>query len=602
MNFKGSITKRLTLIIVLVTLLTGVLGYGSFLFWYMNNQYDRALNLSKTVGLVLGQDIAKLILLNDVSASADISSSLSSFSNLNSMVLYKLDGKPILQYSKNNKSFVADALPKNKKELIIEKNLLTLYIKAEYKKSHLGFVQLKFEIESLINIFIKNIQALLFIFIFSLVISIVLAIFFARKFTEPILKLVSFLEKVDSSESLNRRINIENQNNEYGKLYQEVNTMLNRIQQSHDKLKIAAATFQTQSGILIANKDEEILQVNKAFTKITGYKPEDTIGKKPNILQSGLHSKEFYKQMSESLKTNGVWSGEINNRHKNGKIVNEYLTIHTVLDESNELKYYVASFIDLTTQKKTEAKLIEKENQLVQKTKMAIMGEMIENIAHQWRQPLSAISTVSTGLILKKELDMVTDKEEEISDLKRVNDIVLYLSNTINDFRSFFKPDKEEKFFNAKDSYSKVFNIISSKFSTLNINVVENLEDVQIKGLENELMQVILNILNNAKDALCENENIERKLIFVKIYKKRSDLVFTITDSAGGIPKENINKIFDPYFTTKDSDGTGIGLNMSKEIIEKHMSGKLKVRNLNFIYEESNYKGACFIIKLPLKD
>ena len=601
MNFKGSITRRLTLIIVLVTLLTGALGYGSFVFWYMNNQYDRALNLSKTVGLILGQDIAKLILLNDVSASADISSSLNSFSNLNSMVLYKLDGKPILQYSKNNKSFLADKLPKNKKELLVEGTILTLYIKAKYERTHLGFVQLKFKIESLLDIFLKNIQGFFIISLTSLIISYFLAIFFASKFTRPILKLVRFLEKIDFTDSLNRRIEVLNENNEYGKLYKEVNKMLNRLQLSHEELKIAAVTFETQSGILITDKDENILKVNKAFSQITGYKTKDIIGKKPNLLQSGFHSKEFYKQMRNSLNNNGIWSGEINNRHKNGKIVNEYLTIHTVLDDSNNLKYYVASFLDLTSQKKTEEKLIEKENQLVQKTKMATMGEMIENIAHQWRQPLSAITTITTGLLIKKELNMEIQREEEIEDLNKVNDIVLYLSDTIDDFRSFFKLDKEERVFNVKDSYARVFNIISSKFSALSIKVIEDLEDVQIRGLENELMQVILNILNNAKDALSENKSADKKFVFVKIYKKDSTLVFRITDTAGGIPKEYINRIFDPYFTTKDNDGTGIGLNMSKEIIEKHMKGKLKVRNLSFEHESLKYKGACFIIKLPIK-
>ena len=130
LQYKGSIKKRLIGIIVSITLLTGLIGYSSFLYWYINNQHDRALNLSKTIALILGQDVAKLILLNNISAAADISDSLKSFSNLNSMVLYKLDGKAILQYSKNNKNFVADKFKNNmpNKELSLNKNIIKINI------------------------------------------------------------------------------------------------------------------------------------------------------------------------------------------------------------------------------------------------------------------------------------------------------------------------------------------------------------------------------------------------------------------------------------------------------------------------------------------
>ena len=601
MQYKGSIKKRLIGIIVSITLLTGLIGYSSFLYWYINNQHDRALNLSKTIALILGQDVAKLILLNNISAAADISDSLKSFSNLNSMVLYKLDGKAILQYSKNNKNFVADKFKNNmpNKELSLNKNIIKINIDANYQDKKLGYIQLNFEVETLIDIIKKDIFVLISILVFTLILSYLMAIAYARKFTNPILDLVNFLEKVELTDSLNKRTKTE-EDNEYGKLYDEINRMLERIESSHKILKIAAVTFETQNGITITDKDQKILLVNKAFSKITGYTSDEVVGLTPKILKSGMHDKEFYDEMRESLNNKHIWIGEINNKHKDGSILNEQLTIQTILDDNNDVLYYVASFLDITLQKEMENKLKEKEILLIQKSKMAAMGEMIENIAHQWRQPLSLISVVSSTLLLQKKLDMHIPKDEECEQLTKIGDTVNYLSQTIDDFRSFFKEKKLKENFLLEDSYKKVLNLMSSNFKAMQIDVIENIENVEIETFENELIQVIMNILTNAKDVLLSKGNDFRKLIFIEIYKENDKSIFSIKDNAGGIPIENIEKIFEPYFTTKGDEGTGIGLHMSKEIIQNHMNGELKVENSTFDYQGEEYKGAKFTIILPL--
>ena len=601
LQYKGSIKKRLIGIIVSITLLTGLIGYSSFLYWYINNQHDRALNLSKTIALILGQDVAKLILLNNISAAADISDSLKSFSNLNSMVLYKLDGKAILQYSKNNKNFVADKFKNNmpNKELSLNKNIIKINIDANYQDKKLGYIQLNFEVETLIDIIKKDIFVLISILVFTLILSYLMAIAYARKFTNPILDLVNFLEKVELTDSLNKRTKTE-EDNEYGKLYDEINRMLERIESSHKILKIAAVTFETQNGITITDKDQKILLVNKAFSKITGYTSDEVVGLTPKILKSGMHDKEFYDEMRESLNNKHIWIGEINNKHKDGSILNEQLTIQTILDDNNDVLYYVASFLDITLQKEMESKLKEKEILLIQKSKIAAMGERIENIAHQRRKPLSLISVVSSTLLLQKKLDMHIPKDEECEQLTKIGDTVNYLSQTIDDFRSFFKEKKLKENFLLEDSYKKVLNLMSSNFKAMQIDVIENIENVEIETFENELIQVIMNILTNAKDVLLSKGNDFRKLIFIEIYKENDKSIFSIKDNAGGIPIENIEKIFEPYFTTKGDEGTGIGLHMSKEIIQNHMNGELKVENSTFDYQGKEYKGAKFTIILPL--
>ena len=599
LQYKGSIKKRLIGIIVSITLLTGLIGYSSFLYWYINNQHDRALNLSKTIALILGQDVAKLILLNNISAAADISDSLKSFSNLNSMVLYKLDGKAILQYSKNNKNFVADKFKNNmpNKELSLNKNIIKINIDANYQDKKLGYIQLNFELETLIDIIKKDIFVLISILVFTLILSYLMAIAYARKFTNPILDLVNFLEKVELTDSLNKRTKTE-EDNEYGKLYDEINRMLERIESSHKILKIAAVTFETQNGITITDKDQKILLVNKAFSKITGYTSDEVVGLTPKILKSGMHDKEFYDEMRESLNNKHIWIGEINNKHKDGSILNEQLTIQTILDDNNDVLYYVASFLDITLQKEMESKLKEKEILLIQKSKMAAMGEMIENIAHQWRQPLSVISTVATGAKLKKELGLLKD-DDFYETMNIINNSSQHLSNTIDDFRNFFNNDKEVVLFNIDIPIEKVLYLISTKLKNRNITVIKNCKEIFVTGLENEFIQVILNIINNAMDAF-ENKKNNHKFIFIDAYKEKNNVLIKIKDNAGGIEKNIIDRVFEPYFTTKHkSQGTGIGLYMSLEIIKKHMNGNLTVCNKNYTYKNIEYSGAEFIIEIP---
>jgi len=174
------------------------------------------------------------------------------------------------------------------------------------------------------------------------------------------------------------------------------------------------------------------------------------------------------------------------------------------------------------------------------------------------------------------------------------------LSDTINDFKNFFNPNKEKNKFNIKYSYKKSLSLSNSKLKELNIQIIENTNNIIINGLENELIQVLMNILNNAKDALSLSINNE-KFIFVDIYEKDNNATISIYDNAGGISENIINKIFEPYFTTKHkSQGTGIGLYMSNEIISKHMNGQIIVSNKEFIYNNQPYKGALFKITIPL--
>lgn len=237
---------------------------------------------------------------------------------------------------------------------------------------------------------------------------------------------------------------------------------------------------------------------------------------------------------------------------------------------------------------------------LFQQSKMASMGEMIGNIAHQWRQPIAIISMWANNIIA--DVDM---QEINLVELKKyatkINEQTSHLSQTIDDFRNFFLPNKEKQTFTLKNSIDKTINLLSASFKAHNIEVIKEIEDVEITTLENELTQALLNIIKNSKDVLVKLDTKTKKLIFIKIYTDKEYLIIEIIDNGGGVPKEIKHKIFEPYFTTKHkSQGTGIGLYMTSAIINKHLNGKIYADNITYDFNSNKYKGAKFKIVLPL--
>lgn len=240
-----------------------------------------------------------------------------------------------------------------------------------------------------------------------------------------------------------------------------------------------------------------------------------------------------------------------------------------------------------------------KEALLYQQSKMASMGEMLGNIAHQWRQPLSMISTCATGTKLQNEMGIITEKEIN-EGFDTINNTAQHLSQTIEDFRTYFNPkNNKESIFDVEKSIQKVLSLVKAQFLNNEITIVKNTTSVKIESLENELIQALVNILNNSRDALLENNINEKRYIFIDLYKKGNFIIIEIYDNAKGISKEIIQKVFEPYFTTKhQSHGTGIGLYMTQDIIVKLLDGKIEALNKEFIYKKTKYTGACFKITL----
>ena len=250
-----------------------------------------------------------------------------------------------------------------------------------------------------------------------------------------------------------------------------------------------------------------------------------------------------------------------------------------------------------------EVKLSQKKSSIIfHQAKLVSMGEMIGNIAHQWRQPLSAISTIASGLNFNIELGNNT-QEDTIDGLNRIVKTTKHLSQTIDDFRDFYKCDKQEKEFNFSKSIESCLGIVHASLSDSYIQIICDLdESINIFAYENELKQAILNILHNSKDAIIESfVEEENRAIFIELKKDKDKAVLVIKDNAGGIDDSIITKVFDQNFTTKEKKGgTGIGLYMSKQIVEEHLRASLYVRNDYTVYKDKSYKGAAFIIEIEL--
>ena len=336
-----------------------------------------------------------------------------------------------------------------------------------------------------------------------------------------------------------------------------------------------------------------ILSASEAFCKISEYSKDELIGHTHGLVRHPDMPNELYSDMWKTLNKNKEWYGIIKNRKKNGGFYWVKVVISPVFNIFNKKIGYSSVRIDITDAKRFEElnktleerikKEIEKsrnkDKQLLQQSRLAQMGEMISMIAHQWRQPLAAISSTGTTMYLKAKLNKL-DNATVMELSQNITGFSKHLSNTIEDFRNFFKADKKKDSINFDTIVEAALNIVKPSLDDKKIKVITELNShTAFVSYANELKQVILNLIKNAEDILIEKEIKEPKII-IKTYEKDDNYILEVLDNAGGVPPKIMPKIFDPYFSTKSKkDGTGLGLYMSKIIVEDHCGGKLEVEN-----------------------
>jgi len=363
--------------------------------------------------------------------------------------------------------------------------------------------------------------------------------------------------------------------------------------------EIVVDILNKENGISILNTSGIFLYANDFFINMMGYTMQELY--KESCIS--LSSKEYIEPSKQAVK-DAIKYGNIQNFRKvcitkSGTHLNASMSLRYI-KEKNHIVMITSNITDdiryqEELQKQVEQEVLKRTQQykvLCHQSRLAGMGEMIDSIAHQWRQPLNSMAIIIKGL---KHLSK--QKEFDYSLLKEIEDEIVnkisYMSQTIDDFSTFFRISKKKEYFNILESINDSIRLINVQLDANNIQININLDDtldLKVLGFANEFRQVILNMIHNSMMAIVDTKQING-YINISIYLKDNNKVIEIIDNGKGIEEKYLEKIFDPYFTTKQK-GSGIGLYMSKVIIEHHMQGSLVVQN---------YKsGAKFTIKLPL--
>jgi len=357
-------------------------------------------------------------------------------------------------------------------------------------------------------------------------------------------------------------------------LIQEVQKATKDLQEKNKTINIIFDTL--MEGVVLWNTQYKLIKANKVAVDIFKYEDEkDMIGKE---LFDFVPASEK-ENAQQALQQTKILPYEIQLFKKDGSTFPALVQGQDLY--IGEVKHRLTTVLDITEIK-------EKEKQLLQQSKQAQMGEMINMIAHQWRQPLNAISAAAIRLSMLSSMQALTDeKTQEAS--KSIQEQCQKMSKTIDTFLNFARPSQKKELFNLQDTFNAVMDLMLTQLKNHNIEIEINLEDnLQLYGFADQLEQVIINILANARDAFDEIEQEEKKITITAL-QKDNEINICIEDNAGGIAPNVVDKIFNPYFTTKEQGkGTGIGLYMSLEIMRKSFNGDL-------IYKPRE-NGSCFFL------
>ena len=332
--------------------------------------------------------------------------------------------------------------------------------------------------------------------------------------------------------------------------------------------------------------------VNDEFCNLFGFTKDELIGKNHNIIRHPDTPKENFELLWNTILDKKVYKSTVKNISKNGEDIYLNTTIIPILDEKEEnIVEFVAIRYDITNEVLLQKELEEKQKIIFLQSRMASLGQMLGNIAHQWRQPLTELNLSLFNL--KKAFE--NENKKEIENLySNSKNLILGMSSTIDDFTNFFAPKKQKEAFLINQSINEALKILNRVLEDENINIkFDIVKDLEIFGLKNELTQVLLNLINNSKDAFVQ-KNITNKEITIKTYTNTKDdfVYLEYIDNAQGLSKELFDKIYEPYFTTKHQcSGTGLGLFICKIIIENSFKGEIMHENIS--------NGLKFTLKFP---
>lgn len=454
-----------------------------------------------------------------------------------------------------------------------------------------------------------SLKMMVWVGLIIIVTTLLIAYLMARGIIRPINGMLSMAKLMQRGEYSARIDTTREIDSEIATLAKTLNSMAGRIEEHTHKLeeksKFIHFILDATPVFTVTVKDGEIEYINKTFLHFLGFKNMREFNEKKSSLGRYIYQVDktiLQGQNDEAIQAMLTGTSDqqiVYFKNSRGEISSPYVNTFTSFENGTK---YIFTFTDVTRIESQKSALQnkvlkaeeerQKQQQLMEiQARQAQMGEMIGSIAHQWKQPLNLLSI--SGFDISEIYRAGELNEEAMANYQQnLQNTIRYMSRTIDDFRNFFQPTSTRLPFSPVRAVDHVLRMIGKIYKLHDIDIrTTSQSDIEVMGIQNEFQQVIVNLLNNAKDAFIGNE-IESRQIDIIISQEGSDIRIDVQDNAGGIPEAILEKIFDSYFTTKETaKGTGIGLYMSRQIIEEKMGGKLTAANTE--------TGACFTITLP---
>lgn len=438
-------------------------------------------------------------------------------------------------------------------------------------------------------------QQIIILLLFFVLVGLITFFLMKRFIIQPMYSLLDYANHIKSSKKSYEHTMIQ----EYNILANGLESIINELRDVTEQYTLAVEG--TQEGLWDWNLKNKSIYFSKRCKEILGFKDEE-IDLSLLAWQHRIHP-EDREHLDEHLLSHlkqevDVFEDELRILCKNNEYKWIKIKAKALFNDQNRAYRMLGFYSDIDKLKKLEEENKEKESFILEQSKISAMGDMLNNIAHQWRQPLSVITSIVSGMKVTMELGM-SQKEDIIKDLDIINKTSQNLSKTIDSFKDSYELGDVKETFNLNEALLKSIQTLEPAFNYNNISFVTQTNNIEYFGYKDEFLLVLNKLIQNAKDAIAAKE-IKEGFIFICLKEEDNMIRFEIYDNALGIEEEIKDKIFEPYFTTKHkAQGVGLSLYVTKNIVTKYFNGTIKFSNKDFVYENKEYSGASFVMEFP---
>lgn len=574
--------------------------------------HEQGLKQASNRSLALASATKVWLLANDYVGLEEVAHHFAAYDDLDFLAIINMDGK-IIEHTDHSLvgKYISDEQriaflkqmtntddeSRHEKILLDNRDYIEIIRVIHSGDRHIGMINLRLNQTSRQHNIDKRIIKGIIFTLLSLLATILLSVFIANNLTKELIQLIKMMREVrhgnknvKANESTTREIDLLSR--EFNSMLQTLNASEKAYERLRERLELAFEG--TQDGLWDWNLVQDTVYFSPIWKKMLGYNDNEIENKFSNW-QERVHPEDLdaaMKDIQDHIDGKTDMFKNIHRlRHKDGHWIWNLARAKALYDDTGKAIRMVGTNADITELKRLEKALGDQEELMIAQSRHAAMGEMISMIAHQWRQPITIIAMGANNMLVDVELGNISE-ENLRSEANSIVEQAQYLSKTIDDFRNFFRPNKEKEEVRVQDVLAEAVNIIGKSLEHDNITLsIKKDEEGQVRTYSRELLQVFLNLLKNSKEALVEHTK-EARQIDVIISSNKDSVFTTICDNGGGIDEKTIEKIFDPYFSTKNEKiGTGLGLYMSKTIIEKHLHGSISVTSKN--------STTCFKITIP---